>query len=89
MQARQRVRFFELADACLASGMVPAYTAAAFIKRFARLALTSIPTGDPELLQHSSAVSIPMRPKRAAAEHVDLKRRLPGLLRDRCMPECS
>ena len=46
-QARQRARFFELADAFLSSGLVPAYTAAAFAKRFARLALTAPPAGTP------------------------------------------
>lgn len=46
MQMRHRLRLFQLADACLASGMVPAYTAAAFIKRFARLALTASPAGE-------------------------------------------
>lgn len=45
MQAKQRVRFFQLADVFLASGLVPAYTAAAFIKKFARLALTASPAG--------------------------------------------
>lgn len=40
-----RVQFFKLADAFLASGLVPAYSAAAFAKRFARLALTAPPAG--------------------------------------------
>ena len=44
--ARHRVRFLELADIFLASGMVPAYTAAAFIKKFARLALNAPPAGE-------------------------------------------
>ena len=44
-QAKQRVRFFQLADVFLASGMVPAYTAAAFAKRFGRLALRAPPAG--------------------------------------------
>ena len=44
-QAKQRARFLELADVFLASGLVPAYTAAAFAKRFARLALTASPAG--------------------------------------------
>ena len=48
--ARHRVRFLELADIFLASGMVPAYTAAAFIKKFARLALTAPPAGEKEAL---------------------------------------
>ncbi|KAL6782389.1 hypothetical protein ACKKBG_A06605 [Auxenochlorella protothecoides x Auxenochlorella symbiontica] len=39
IQSRHRVRFFSLADAFLASTLVPAYTVAAFIKRFGRLAL--------------------------------------------------
>lgn len=45
LQAKQRARFLELADVFLASGLVPAYTAAAFAKRFARLALTASPAG--------------------------------------------
>lgn len=44
-QAKYRLRFFQLADAFLASNMVPAYTAASFIKRFARLALCIQPGG--------------------------------------------
>lgn len=46
MQAKQRVQFFQLADVFLASGMVPAYTAAAFVKKFARLALRTTPAGE-------------------------------------------
>lgn len=45
MQAKYRSRFFALADVFLASGMVPAYTAAAFVKRLARLALAAPPAG--------------------------------------------
>jgi hypothetical protein len=41
-----RSQFFRLADLFLASGMVPAYTAAAFAKRMARLALTAPPAGE-------------------------------------------
>ena len=40
-----RLRFFQLADIFLASPMVPAYTAAAFAKKFARLALSAPPAG--------------------------------------------
>ncbi|KAI7841082.1 hypothetical protein COHA_005309 [Chlorella ohadii] len=43
--AKHRTRFWALADAFLASGMVPAYTAAAFVKRLARLALAAPPAG--------------------------------------------
>lgn len=43
--SRHRLRFFQLADIFLASPMVPAYTAAAFAKRFARLALNAPPAG--------------------------------------------
>ena len=43
--ARHRVRFLTLADAFLSSGLVPSYTAPAFAKRFARLALTAPPAG--------------------------------------------
>lgn len=42
---RRRVQFFQLADIFLASGMVPAYTAAAFAKKMARLALRAPPGG--------------------------------------------
>lgn len=45
LKSRHRLRFFRLADVFLASGLVPAYTAAAFAKRFARLALQSSPAG--------------------------------------------
>lgn len=45
MRSRHRARFFKLADIFLASGMLPAYTAAAFAKRFARLALVASPAG--------------------------------------------
>lgn len=38
-------QFFALADIFLSSGMVPAYTAASFAKRFARLALRAPPAG--------------------------------------------
>lgn len=44
-RAKYRARFLQLADIFLSSGMVPAYTAAAFIKKFARLALTAPPAG--------------------------------------------
>ncbi|KAI8102010.1 hypothetical protein M9434_007071 [Picochlorum sp. BPE23] len=37
--SKHRVRFFQLADIFLASPMVPAYTAAAFAKKFARLGI--------------------------------------------------
>lgn len=42
---QNRVQFFQLADIFLASGMVPAYTAAAFAKKMARLALKAPPAG--------------------------------------------
>lgn len=45
-RAKYRARFLQLTDIFLSSGMVPAYTAAAFIKKFARLALTAPPAGD-------------------------------------------
>ena len=44
-QSKYRARFFRLMDIFLASPMVPAYTAAAFAKRFARLALGAPPSG--------------------------------------------
>jgi hypothetical protein len=43
--ARHRLKFLQLSDVFLASSLVPAYTAAAFIKRFARIALTAPPMG--------------------------------------------
>jgi U3 small nucleolar RNA-associated protein 19 len=43
--SRHRLRFFQLADIFLASPMVPAYTAAAFAKRFGRQALSAPPAG--------------------------------------------
>ncbi|KAG2488616.1 hypothetical protein HYH03_012789 [Edaphochlamys debaryana] len=43
--ARSRSQFFRLADLFLSSTLVPAYTVAAFAKRFARLALTASPPG--------------------------------------------
>jgi hypothetical protein len=45
LTARHRVRFLQLTDVFLASRLVPAYTVAAFAKRFARLALTAPPPG--------------------------------------------
>ena len=45
VQARHRADFLLLADRCLASSLLPAHTAAAFAKRFARLALTAPPAG--------------------------------------------
>lgn len=43
--ARSRSQFFRLADVFLSSPLVPAYTMAAFVKRFARLALRAPPPG--------------------------------------------
>lgn len=43
--SRHRLRFFQLTDIFLASGLVPAYTAAAFAKKFARLSLLVSPPG--------------------------------------------
>lgn len=43
--ARHRAQFFRLVDIFLASTLVPAYTVAAFVKRFARLALVAPPAG--------------------------------------------
>lgn len=57
LQASQRVKFFQLTDLFLASPLVPAYTAAAFIKRFARLSLRTSPAGMP-----SSPPSLPSSP---------------------------
>jgi len=44
-KSKHRVQFFKLADLFLASALVPAYTVAAFIKRFARIALVTTPPG--------------------------------------------
>ncbi len=44
-QAKYRSRFFQLADVFLSSNLVPAYTMAAFAKKFSRLALTAPPAG--------------------------------------------
>ena len=41
--SKHRVRFFKLADIFLASPMVPAYSAAAFAKKFARLGMKGSP----------------------------------------------
>ena len=53
-QAKHRERFFQLADVFLSSTLVPAYTVAAFAKRFARLALTASPSGDQQHAKQSS-----------------------------------
>ena len=45
LQAKHRERFFQLMDVFLSSNLVPAYTVAAFAKRFARLSLTASPAG--------------------------------------------
>uniref|UniRef100_H3CE75 Nucleolar complex associated 4 homolog n=1 Tax=Tetraodon nigroviridis TaxID=99883 RepID=H3CE75_TETNG len=42
---KYRARFFHLADLFLSSSHLPAYLVAAFVKRFARLALTAPPAG--------------------------------------------
>eukprot|EP00884_Botryococcus_braunii_P013080 jgi/Botrbrau1/21773/Bobra.0190s0001.2 len=44
-QAGYRIQFFQLMDVFLASSKVPAYTAAAFAKKFARLSLRVSPAG--------------------------------------------
>jgi U3 small nucleolar RNA-associated protein 19 len=68
------VQFFKLADIFLASGLVPAYTAAAFAKRFARLALRAPPSGAMVALgfvhnlvrRHPSCMVLLHRPQAAA-----------------------
>ena len=45
LQAKHRERFFQLMDVFLSSNLVPAYTVAAFAKRFARLSLAAPPAG--------------------------------------------
>ena len=44
-RAKHRKRFFDLMELFLKSPLLPAYVAAAFIKRFARLALSAPPSG--------------------------------------------
>ena len=81
MQAKHRERFFQLADVFLSSSLVPAYTIAAFAKRFACLALTASPAG--EVLRGSvykcaaSLLGDPMVMKRAISREVYI----PHLLR--------
>jgi hypothetical protein len=48
-RARHRKRFFDLVETFLKSPLLPAYVAAAFIKRFARLALSAPPSGAPPI----------------------------------------
>lgn len=43
--SRYRAKFLQLTDVFLASSLVPAYTVAAFVKRFARIAVTAPPMG--------------------------------------------
>eukprot|EP00798_Chlamydomonas_sp_ICE-L_P008559 gene8559-33992_t len=43
--ARYRAQFFKLADIFLSSALVPAYTVAAFAKKFARLGMSAPPAG--------------------------------------------
>jgi U3 small nucleolar RNA-associated protein 19 len=43
--AKHRAQFFKLADLFLSSGLVPAYTIAAFAKKLARLAVSASPAG--------------------------------------------
>ena len=43
--SRYRAKFLQLADVFLASSLVPAYTVAAFVKRFARISVTAPPMG--------------------------------------------
>lgn len=50
------MRSLQLADVFLASSMVPAYTAAAFAKRFARIALRAPPAGGQVLDQGCDSV---------------------------------
>ena len=69
--SKHRVRFFQLADIFLASPMVPAYTAAAFAKKFARLGIRGSPATaiiaiafvHNILRRHPSCVQIVNRPE--------------------------
>ena len=71
--SKHRVRFFQLADIFLASPMVPAYTAAAFAKKFARLGMRGSPATAIVAIafihnivrRHPSCVQILNRPKNA------------------------
>ena len=62
MQAKYRSRFLQLADVFLASSLVPAYTIAAFIKRFARLGLTASPAGAPPNKDITESLQAPCDP---------------------------
>jgi len=84
LQLASRGRFFKLADVFLSSPMVPAYSVAAFCKRFARLALSAPPHGAMicvafvnNLLRRHPAITVLLhRPPRdmAAAEVLALPR---------------
>lgn len=71
--SKHRVRFFKLADIFLASSMVPAYTAAAFAKKFARLGIRGSPATaiialafiHNILRRHPSCIQILHRPQKA------------------------
>eukprot|EP00892_Ulva_mutabilis_P007570 jgi/Ulvmu1/5185/UM021_0202.1 len=74
--ARYRVKFLQLVDIFLASSMVPAYSAAAFAKKFARLSVVAPPVGALACLafvhnlirRHPSCVCLIHRPSKGAAE---------------------
>jgi U3 small nucleolar RNA-associated protein 19 len=74
----RRVQFFQLADIFLSSGMVPAYTAAAFAKKFGRLALRAPPAGAMlalgfmhNIIRRHPACMVLLHKPRAAAANVD------------------
>jgi U3 small nucleolar RNA-associated protein 19 len=79
--SKHRVRFFQLADIFLASPMVPAYTAAAFAKKFARLGMRGSPATaiiaiafiHNIIRRHPSCVQILHRPRPDGATVESLK----------------
>ena len=79
--SKHRVRFFQLADIFLASPMVPAYTAAAFAKKFARLGMRGSPVTaiiaiafiHNIIRRHPSCVQILHRPRPDGATADSLK----------------
>ena len=77
--ARYRVKFLQLVDIFLASSMIPAYSAAAFAKKFARLSVSAPPVGALACLafvhnlirRNPSCMCLLHRPKSTAGESTD------------------
>ena len=81
MQARHRSRFFQLADVFLSSQLVPAYTMAAFAKRFSRLALTAPPAGKVQAHFHFSSSMCNMQEAQKDKVSMHFTHTLFGILR--------